>query len=189
MRIVAVLIFIFAAAMAEAKPLQTVKYVDLTRYQGVWHEIASIPQFFQRKCVKDTTAEYTVLSNEEVKVLNSCTTAKGERLSTEGRAKVADAETNAKLDVTFANFKDKYFYLLAGKYWIIYLDNNYQVAVVGHPTRDYGWILSRTPSLPDSTLRDLADFLLIRGYDTCKFMTTPQEGGLTERTKLCEWNK
>ncbi|KHD88101.1 MAG: membrane protein [Bdellovibrio sp. ArHS] len=185
MRLVAVLI-LSLCVFAEAKPLPTARFVDLTRYQGLWHEIASIPQFFQRKCVKDTTAEYTLLSGEEVRVLNSCMTEKGEKISSEGRAKVIDTNTNAKLNVTFANIAGKYFYLLGGKYWVLHLDNNYQIAVIGHPTRDYGWILSRNSSISESTLKDLADFLEIRGYDTCKFLTTPQDGGMSEKKKLCE---
>ncbi|XGC80684.1 lipocalin family protein [Bdellovibrio bacteriovorus] len=185
-----IVLFLFLAAFSlEAKPLETVMYVDLARYQGTWYEIASIPQFFQRKCVKDTTAEYTVLSREEIRVLNSCTTEKNERIVAEGRGKVVEPKTNAKLKVTFANFKDKYIYLLAGNYWIIKLDDDYQIAVVGHPTRKYGWILSRTPAIPDDMLSDLTRFLEDREYDTCDFFTTPQEGGLTEKRKLCDIGK
>ena len=42
-----------AAAIAsgtEPAPLATVKALDAKRYLGTWHQIAFIPNFFQRKC-------------------------------------------------------------------------------------------------------------------------------------------
>lgn len=183
------LMFMFSAssAFAFAQDLPVVDHVDLTRYVGQWHEIASIPQSFQKQCIGNTTAEYELIpQNGEVKVLNSCQTEKGDRSQSEGRAKVADTETNAKLKVTFAKIGGRWIYLFGGKYWIIKLEENYQYVIVGHPTRDYGWILARNPSLPQDTLKELSDFLKSRGYDTCKFMTTPQDGGLTEKKPLCE---
>jgi len=35
-------------------PLTTVPHVDLTRYMGVWHEIARIDHSFQKGCVKSS---------------------------------------------------------------------------------------------------------------------------------------
>ena len=37
----------------------TVTAVDPNRYAGTWYEIARLPMFFQRKCVRDVTATYT----------------------------------------------------------------------------------------------------------------------------------
>ncbi len=37
-----------------------------------------------------------------------------------------------------------------GDYWIIDLGENYEYAVVGHPTRKYLWILFRTPFMDDA---------------------------------------
>lgn len=53
--------------------LTTVDSVDLVRYLGVWYEMAQIPNRFQKKCVKNTTAEYSLKENREIKVLNRCT--------------------------------------------------------------------------------------------------------------------
>lgn len=173
----------FASA---AEPLITVDHVDLTRYVGKWYEIASIPQYFQRKCVSDTTAEYEVVGKNRIRVYNSCETEDHHRIASEGRAKVVDTQTNAKLKVTFVHIGDNYFFTFGGKYWITYLDSNYRYAIVGHPNRKYGWILSREPSLPESTLHMLITELKIRGYDACQFMMTPQKDGYTTRGSLCD---
>lgn len=170
------------------KDVNVVNSVDLVKYMGKWHEIALIPQFFQRQCVKDTTAEYTMLENGVVKVFNSCTKEDGERSASEGRARVVDSKTNAKLEVTFVRLFD-WIYLFGGDYWVIQLDPDYGYAVVGHPTRKYGWILSRTPSLTNETLKKIAAGLTDQGYDLCQFMTSPQSGGITEKKSLCDYLK
>jgi apolipoprotein D and lipocalin family protein len=172
------------AAPAE-RELTPVEYVDLTRYQGRWHEIASIPQFFQRKCVKNTMADYTVVSESLMRVTNSCVTKEDKTISSEGRAKPQDG-TNAKLKVTFAKLFDRYLFWFSGKYWVIYLEPNYQYVVIGHPTRDYGWILSRTPDLSEDTMKELIHFLKVSGYDPCRFQTTPQDNGLSVKKSLCK---
>lgn len=50
----------------------TVKYVDLKKYVGLWYEIAKIPNSFQDRCVKGTTAKYILKDDGEIAVLNSC---------------------------------------------------------------------------------------------------------------------
>lgn len=169
-----------------AEPLTTVPFVDLTRYAGKWYEIASIPQYFQRNCVSDTTAEYEILGKNRVRVYNSCETAEHTRIASEGRAKVTDSESNAKLKVTFAHLGRSYFYTFGGKYWITYLDSNYHFAIVGHPNRKYGWILARDPAISMENLQVLTLELKMRGYDTCAFMITPQKNGFLTKSRLCD---
>ena len=38
--------------------VETVAEVDLTRYSGLWYEVAKIPNRFQKHCVSGATAEY-----------------------------------------------------------------------------------------------------------------------------------
>ena len=81
--------------------VQTVEHVDLNRYLGRWYEVASIPQSFQKKCISNTTADYEMSSDSLIRVMNSCETKDGSRKVAEGRAKVVNSESNAKLKVTF----------------------------------------------------------------------------------------
>jgi apolipoprotein D and lipocalin family protein len=57
-------------------------------------------------------------------------------------------------------------------YWIIDLGQQYQYAVVGHPGRDYLWILSRTPTLDSGVYKDILNRLQTRGYDTTRLVRT-----------------
>lgn len=178
-------VFMSLSAHAALPELKTVSGVDLVRYQGLWYEIASIPASFQKKCVANVTAEYRLLSNGLVEVLNSCELANGEKNVAEGRAKVVDTSSNSKLKVTFVQLI-KWIFAFGGDYWIIDLDENYQYVVVGHPERTFGWILSRTPRLSDETLREIQARLEEQGYDSCQFMTTRQVGGFDQKVSLCK---
>lgn len=157
-----------AKAGASNLPLQTVPFVDLNRYLGKWYEIASYYQKFQKDCVA-TTANYSLRDNGDIDVLNECRlkTFDGKLKSAHGKAKVVDKDTNAKLKVSF-------FWPFYGKYWIIDLGENYEYAVVGHPNREYLWILSRTPTMDPATLNGIRARLTEKHFDLSKLNMTPQ---------------
>lgn len=139
-------------------PLETVNYVDLSRYQGTWYEIARYPNRFQHGC-RDSRATYTLLNDGKVAVLNECYDEKSGKLrKAKGTARVIDKKTNAKLKVSF-------FWPFSGDYWIIDLGKNYEYAVVGHPTRKYLWVLSRKNRMEEDLFQIIAGRLKIQGYD------------------------
>ena len=150
----------------------TVDSVDLSRYIGTWYEIAKIPNTFQKKCARNTTATYTLRDDGEIDVVNRCEKSDGSESVANGIAKVVDPKTNAKLEVSFVRILG--IQLFWGDYWIIGLDRNYRYAVVGTPSRKYGWILSRTPVLPAADLEVIRDILRNQGYDPGAFVPTEQ---------------
>lgn len=152
--------------------LQVVEHVDLSRYLGTWYEVASIPVWFQRECAGGTTATYSLDTDGRISVLNQCCTKDRQKKQARGKAWVVDTTTNAKLKVSFFSLFG--FWLFAGDYWIIDLGPNYEYAVIGHPGRSIGWILSRTPVLPDDVLRGIGERLTKKGYSFSQFKTTNQ---------------
>jgi apolipoprotein D and lipocalin family protein len=161
------------AGATDQKPLRTVDHVDLTRYMGKWYEIATITAPFQKDCASGTTAAYTARDDGTVEVLNQCYQADGTMKQARGRAWVTDPATNAKLKVSFIPWLRLSF--LAGDYWIIDLGPDYEYAVVGHPSRNYGWVLSRTPVLSPDVLAGIMDRLAAQGYDVSRFKRTAQK--------------
>jgi len=151
-------------------PLQTVADVDLSRYTGTWYEIASYPQRFQKGCTC-TTATYTLRDDGQISVENRCRkgSLQGRESVANGRARVADSTTNARLQVSF-------FGPFWGDYWIIDLGAEYEYAVVGNPSRDYLWILSRTPTLEDSVYAGILQRLRANGYSLDRLQKTIQPG-------------
>ena len=154
-------------------PPKTVSQVDLKKYIGLWYEIAKIPNSFQDQCAYGTTAEYKLLEDGDIMVINKCFEHNGEDDVAEGLAKVVDKKTNSKLEVSF--FSILGFRPFWGDYWIIGLDDNYQWAVVGSPNRKYGWILSRTPTLPEDTMQQIFSLLKDQYYNPDAFEMTLQK--------------
>jgi apolipoprotein D and lipocalin family protein len=146
--------------------LQTVPRVDLGRYVGTWYEIANFPQSFQRGCTA-TTATYTLRDDGQIDVVNRCrkSSPDGPEKVARGRARVVDSSSNAKLEVSF-------FRPFWGDYWIIDLGADYEYAVVGHPGRDYLWILSRTPSMKAEVYEAIVQRLAAQGYETNRLVRT-----------------
>jgi apolipoprotein D and lipocalin family protein len=153
--------------------LTTVDQVDLNRYAGLWYEIAKIPNSFQDQCAYGTTAEYKLEKDGSIEVINKCFDENGEPDIAGGVANIVDKKTNAKLEVSFVSFLGiRPFW---GDYWIIGLDDNYQWAVVGTPGRKYGWVLSRTPSLPDETMQKIFSILKEQNYNPDSFEMSEQK--------------
>jgi apolipoprotein D and lipocalin family protein len=151
-----------------------VSNVILNQYMGTWYEIGTIPMFFQRMCIQNTQAKYTLLKNGQVQVINQCQKKDASLAKVEGRAKVVNAPQNSKLKVTFLNFFG-YQFFASGDYWVIDLASDYRYAVVGHPSRKYGWILSRTQTLSPDDLSAIRTNLKNQNYDPCRFLMTPQQ--------------
>ncbi len=150
--------------------LPVVPRVDLHRYAGVWYEIARYPHRFQEGCY-GSKATYTLREDGRIGVLNECRQGgpDGPRRTADGVAKVVDPVTNAKLKVSF-------FGPFYGDYWVIDLGPDYEYAVVGHPSRQYLWILSRTPDLPAQTYEAILARLRSVGYDTQRLIRADSSG-------------
>jgi apolipoprotein D and lipocalin family protein len=153
--------------------ITTVESVDLDKYLGKWYEIAVIPNTFQRKCMSGTTAEYAILPDGRIQVNNACTMQNGERVKDQGVARVVDANTNASLEVSFVQFAKRNIFW--GDYLIIGLADDYSWAVIGHPKRTFGWILSRTPVMTEENLQECNTILKAQGYNLDNFVMTSQK--------------
>lgn len=148
--------------------METVDQVELSRYLGTWYEIASYPQRFQKGCT-GTTATYSLRDDGTIDVLNQCfkDSLDGKLDVAEGRARVVDTGSSAKLEVSF-------FRPFWGDYWIIDLGPEYEYAVVGHPGRDYLWILSRQPQLDSVVRNQINERLQAQHYDLSRLRETLQ---------------
>ncbi|MDD5646552.1 MAG: lipocalin family protein [Candidatus Bipolaricaulis sp.] len=155
--------------------------VDVDRYMGLWYTVASIPTSFERDCAQGTTAHYQRLANGRVLVTNTCYREDGTPIRVVGEAWIPDGDQSGKLKVSFV--KALGLWLFGGDYWILDLAPDYTYAVVGHPQRRYGWILSRTPTLPDDVLAGIYDRLEGVGYSRNVFRSIDQTMHLAKRLR------
>ena len=155
-------------------PVKTIASLDVPRYMGTWYEIAKFPNWFQKKCVSNTQAVYSIRPDGNLKVLNSCKTADGEISQAEGTARQQGSKDSPKLEVRFAPDWLSFLPMVWGEYWVVDLDAQYQVAAVSDSKREYLWVLSRTPQLDKKTYDELLLRLRSQQFDTRKLETTQQ---------------
>ncbi len=159
------------APMAGPERTTTVESVDVERYLGTWYEVASIKQFFSVGLV-NSTAEYSLLPNGNIRVFNSGNyfSADGPRSEIIGSAVPVDS-TNSRLNVSFTGFNSAE---PPGNYWVVDLDPDYQWAIVSNPGGDTGFILSRTKQISDELRAELLQRAADAGVDTSRMTVTEQ---------------
>lgn len=156
-------------------PLQVVAPVDLKRYAGLWHEQARLPNRLRKPCTGPVSAEYTPLADGTVEVRNRCVLADGSFDESVGLARVvpvAGQPGAGRLEVRFAPEWLGWLPLVWGDYWILKLDRDYQVALVGTPSRQSLWVLSRAPRLDANLLQGELDYARTLGFDVDKVELT-----------------
>lgn len=128
-------------------PLQTVTSFQPEKYAGQWHEIARLPNRFEKNIVA-AKATYGILDSSTLSVRNDGLKADGTTTNIEGSAKIVGP---GKLKVRFDRFPANLF---AGDYWVLWINEPYTRAIVGSPSRSVLWLLSKSPS------DQVADFAL-----------------------------
>lgn len=115
---------------------------DLEQYLGKWYEIARLDVRWERN-LSDVTAEYTLMEDGRLKVVNSGYNYKKEQWErAEGVAQFVGEPDTAALEVSF-------FGPFFSGYNVIAIERDYEYAlVVGRNTKQC-WILSRTKKLPE----------------------------------------
>jgi lipocalin len=172
---------IMAAILAGYVPLvactkdfdnSTVKEFDLSRYLGVWYEIARYDHSFERG-MDNTMAQYILQDDGKVVVLNTGW-KDGKFKLAEGKAKYPDptGEPGA-LRVSF-------FWFFYSDYNVMMVDENYQISLVGSKAQKYLWILSRTPVPDPDLLAMVLDEAQRRGYDTSELIWVDQSRNIEE---------
>jgi len=155
--------------------LKTIPALDVPRYMGVWFEIAKFPNWFQRKCTGAARAEYSLQSDGTVQIVNRCRIEGGATIEAVGAARQVGPASSPKLEVRFAPAWLSFLPLVWGDYWVIDLDERYQLVAVSEPKRDYLWILARTPHVDPDAYQSLLARLSRMGFDLSRLQATPQD--------------
>jgi apolipoprotein D and lipocalin family protein len=139
--------------------IEPVRGFQVERYMGKWYEIVRLDHRFERGMEK-VTATYTLNDDGTVAVLNrGFRTAKGEWDEASGKARFVGSPDVGALEVSF-------FGPFYGAYNIVDLDPEYQHVLIVGPSRDYLWILSRTPDPPAQEVDRLIAKAGQLGFDT-----------------------
>lgn len=152
-------------------PPETVDYVDLDRYTGLWYEIARLPVPFQKENER-ATAEYRLNDQGTIDLVNTAIRPDGSTRSVDGTAVPVEGSGNARLMVSIDNFFARLFGASPdyGNYWVLKLEEDYSLALVGSPNRKTLWLLSRKPSIPESLLETYLETAERLGFTTSRMI-------------------
>jgi apolipoprotein D and lipocalin family protein len=161
------LLLLAGCSASDQPPLTLAKQVDLDRYAGRWYIIANIPYFAERGNV----GSFFDVSFPDGKVLDVYS----------GRGKTFGAPLKQFTMNGYvvphthnARWRESPFWPIYLSYLVLWVDPDYQYALVGYPGRGYGWILSRSPQIGDATYQSLLARFGGEGYDTSQFRRVPQ---------------
>lgn len=150
--IIIAFIAISLTSCSSKKELPTIKEVNIKKYSGTWYEIARMPSRFEDglTCV---TATYTPLKDGNIEVLNKGYLVENKTKTDDitGKAWVPDPQNHP------GQLKVQFFWPFAADYYIISLDDDYQYALVGAPSRKYLWILARNKTLEPEVIDKLLE--------------------------------
>lgn len=160
-------------SMPAAPPLKLAELVDLQRYMGDWYVIASIPTWLERNAFH---AVESYRLNDDGTVATTFTwrdraaDAPLQRITPRGT--VVDRRSNAVWTMRF-------IWPFEADYRIVHIDPGYREVVVGREKRDYVWIMSRTPTMPQADYERLVALVAAQGYDMAKLRRVPQPAATT----------
>jgi len=173
--LVPLIILLSACGSQNLKPIHTVEHVDLERFMGDWYVIANIPTFIETDAFN---AIETYQMNDDGSIATTFTFRQG---SADGETKqynptgyIVDQESNALWDMQF-------IWPFKAEYRVIYLDEDYQVTIIGRSKRDYVWLMSRDSSIDENRYRSLLSFMKDQGYDIEKIQKVPQVWPLSSK--------
>ncbi len=156
------------------EPINVVDELDATEYAGLWYSVYEFPIFYgfypfgysSVDCI-NSTATYTVESENSIHVLNRCI-YRGRERTIEGTARYANtSEKNGALLVNFFGFDSDYN--------VIGLDEQYQWAVIGTKDRESLWLFSRIPTIDEPLLEDMKNIAETEGFDISQLYKVKRE--------------
>jgi apolipoprotein D and lipocalin family protein len=158
------------------KEVTSVPALDLRKYLGKWYEICRLPLKWEDETATDITANYSLNENGNVRVDNRCFNKDGKPSQAIGEAKPVDG-SKSRLKVTFLPKFLRWIPFTSGDYWVLKIDPDYTMALVGTPDHKYLWILSREPTPP----QDMVDAYMAeardQGFQLTDLITPHHTGG------------
>ncbi|GAA3962006.1 lipocalin family protein [Allohahella marinimesophila] len=140
--------------------------IDVPRFMGEWYVIAHIPTFIEDESHNAIEA-YTL--NEDGSVAVDFTF---NDKSLDGPLKEYEltAFINEELN---SKWQVQPFWPIKADYRIVYLDEAYEQTVIARPSRDYVWIMARSPAIPEADYDKMVKYIDSIGYDTRDIRRVP----------------
>lgn len=136
---------------------------------GDWYVIANIPTILEKNAVNAIEA-YRLNSKGEIE-----TTFTFRKNTPDGKVKVYKPTGLVFNTVSNAEWRMQFLWPFKLPFLIIDLPEDYSHTVIGHPSRNYVWIMSREPAIPEEIYDQIITRLNQVGYDTSMIKKVTQE--------------
>ena len=157
----------FALSCGKSSDVRSVpvRNFDVGKYLGLWYEIARIENRFEKGC-ENVTAHYSLRIDGGLNVVNRC--------FVKNNLKEANGRGYFLTDRSVGELKVSFFWPFYGRYNILYVDNDYQYAIIDGGSNDYLWILARKNKIDQKILIDLLKKIEEHGFETKELIYTKQ---------------
>lgn len=160
-------------ATAAAGPIDTVPVLDLSRYSGVWYELAHAGDPGRRGCAADVVTDVRPEPGQRLLLTQHCRRSDGSPTQVRG---LALPQGPARFEVSWLPAGLRW--LPAGRqdHWVVALDPNYRVAVLSDRQGTLQRVLSRQPQVDPEAWAALMAELRQRGFEVGRLVPTLQIG-------------
>jgi apolipoprotein D and lipocalin family protein len=147
----------------------TVPSVDLQRFCGDWYVQSCIPTPFERGA-HDAVETYSLLRDGSIGV--EFTLRYG---SFTARLRTFRPHGFVVPGTGNAEWRMQFVWPFKSEYLITHLAADYSETIISRTKRDFAWIMTRAPVLPEADHQRLAGVLAQQGYDLKKLVRVPQQ--------------
>lgn len=153
-----------AGCSSDREPNQKLAdHVDLDRFMGKWYVHGYTPTAIDKNAWNPTE---TYEMQEDGKIQTIYQFRKG---AADGKLKTYRPVGTVKDTETNAEWRMRFFGVINAAYYVVYVSEDYQETIIGHPNKKYAWIMTRSNSIDDAAYEDLLQELKDRDYDLERF--------------------
>ena len=124
-------------------------YVDLDRFMGIWYVHGYTPTAIDKNAWNPTE---TYEMRDDGKIQTIYQFRKG---SAYGKVKTYKPVGTIKNTETNAEWRMQFFGVINAAYYVVYVSDNYQECIIGHPNKKYAWTMTRSKSIDKPSYENL----------------------------------
>lgn len=152
------------AGAAESK-IQAVDKVEIDKFLGVWYEILRKPASLEKNCRRDITSTYTLNEYGHLQAEQQCINEDQQWIKRVGEAYPVNEPRYSKFKLSYMPEAIRWMPVGQNDYWILKLDQQYQMVLIGEPTGQSMWLLSRQPHPNQALVQQYLSYAKSLGYE------------------------
>ena len=149
--------------------MPSVAKLDLPRFMGDWYVYAALPTPADDNAFNGVQ-RYSLNPNGTIGMEYNFRAGK-----VDGRQRTLKAVGYVQDALTSAKWHMEVFWPVASDVSVLYVSDDYSLAVVGTANMKYAYLMSRQPQVDDTTYSDMIQVLQKVGYDVSRIRKVPQQ--------------